>query len=162
MDIFIRLDWKTSPYPWVWILRILQRIAGIREYHCIPIIQLNLIYSFIYAFQRSSPPKSLSSPVDVSSFRFIPDYSFSIKQLVELEREKKKRNVSLRWRDANLKTGCDWILWRAWCEQWGFHNCMKHLNIQTQRGGTGASQPERRATICSQPIWGTAALVRYT
>lgn len=161
MDTFIQRGWKTSPYPWVWILWILQRIVGIREYHCIPIIQLNLIYSFIYAFQRGSPPKSLSSPVDVSSFRFIPDYSFSIKPPVELENEK-KRLAALTRRDAKPKDRLRFEFMKAWCEQWGFHNCMKHLNIQTQRGGTGASQPERGATICSQPIWGTAALVRYT
>lgn len=32
-------QFKTSPYPWVWISWILQRIGWIREYHCIPIIR---------------------------------------------------------------------------------------------------------------------------
>lgn len=32
-------QFKTSPYPWVWIWWILQRIGWIREYHCIPIIR---------------------------------------------------------------------------------------------------------------------------
>lgn len=48
------------------------------------------------------PPKSLSSPVDASAFRFIPDYSLSIKPPVELGNEK-ERLAALTRRDAKPK-----------------------------------------------------------
>lgn len=98
---------KTSAYPWVWILWILQRICRIREYHCISIIQLEPIYSFIYASQM----QSLCYPLCVSLLKY---YSW-IFYFFQSNNSLDKKKMSVHWCSATQPKD------RLWLNLWMFY-----------------------------------------
>lgn len=96
-------QFKTSPYPWVWISWILQRFGWIREYHCIPIIRpepILVIYLCALMWLRYK-------------VSFIPRGCLWVRLRHSFFRsnwgEKKKASRCSDAVKSYLKTACDWI-----------------------------------------------------
>lgn len=144
------LQFKTIPYPWVWILWILQGLGWIREYHCIPIIRPETILLIYLCAPMWLRYKVFFIPTNVSGFLDSSVLSFDHQPLDWGG----KKSISAQ-RGGETQPVIEFM--DVLCERWGFHNCMKHLNNHTWSWGTAALQVKRGAAICWGPMRGTAA-----
>lgn len=115
------LQFKTIPYPWVWILWILQGIGWIREYHCIPIIRPETILLIYLCAPMWLRYKVFFIPTNVSGFLDSSVLSFDHQPLDWGG----KKSISAQ-RGGETQPVIEFM--DVLCERWGFHNCMKHLN----------------------------------